>query len=92
VSPPWFGRHAYADTSAIARKTADRMWADHRCHRVQRYHGGLTPPAPVADTTSVHLKNDVFAMNKHTQSRAAGVSPPWFASRSRLQGAANNVR
>jgi hypothetical protein len=21
------------------------MWADHRCHRVQRYHGGLTPPA-----------------------------------------------
>jgi len=46
VSPPWFGRHVYADTRAIARKTADSMWADHRCHRVQRYHGGLTPPAP----------------------------------------------
>jgi hypothetical protein len=45
VSPPWFGRHVYADTGAIARKTADSMWADHRCHRVQRYHGGLTPPA-----------------------------------------------
>jgi hypothetical protein len=45
VSPPWFGRHLYADTRAIARKTADSMWADHRCHRVQRYHGGLTPPA-----------------------------------------------
>jgi hypothetical protein len=40
VSPPWFGRYVYADTSAIARKTADSMWADHRCHRVQRYHGG----------------------------------------------------
>jgi hypothetical protein len=46
VSPPWFGRHVYADTRAIARKTAGSMWADHRCHRVQRYHGGLTPPAP----------------------------------------------
>ena len=45
VSPPWFSRHVYADTSAIARKTADSMWADHRCHRVQRHHGGLTPPA-----------------------------------------------
>jgi hypothetical protein len=45
VSPPWFGRHLYANTRAIARKTADSMWADHRCHRAQRYHGGLTPPA-----------------------------------------------
>ncbi len=45
MSPPWFGRHVYADTRAIARKTAGSMWADHRCHRVQRYHGGLRRPA-----------------------------------------------
>jgi hypothetical protein len=89
VSPPWFGRHVYADTRAIARKTADSMWADHRCHRVQRYHGGLTPPAPGAlcrlagenDSRGAHrisLRKATFAVRKRRFTRAAGVSPPWF--------------
>jgi hypothetical protein len=90
VSPPWFGRHVYADTRAIARKTADSMWADHRCHRVQRYHGGLTPPLLVArcpftgenDCRGAHrtsLQKAIFALQKCTFTRAAIVSPPWFS-------------
>jgi hypothetical protein len=34
------------------------MRAERRRHRVQRYHGGLTPPAPGAVATTVRRKND----------------------------------
>jgi hypothetical protein len=47
ITPPWFGEHVYADTIAIAQNTTNSMRAERRRHRVQRYHGGLTPPAPV---------------------------------------------
>jgi hypothetical protein len=71
VSPPWVGRHVYAGTSAIARKTADSMWADHRCHRVQRYHGGLTPPA-LGCTTFVRCeKRHSGCTNARSQERRA---------------------
>jgi hypothetical protein len=71
VSPPWFGRYVYADTSAIARKTADSMWADHRCHRVQRYHGGLTPPAPGCTTFVRCKKRYSRCTNARSQERRA---------------------
>jgi hypothetical protein len=47
VSPPWCGKHACADTSAIVRRTADGVCAGRRCIRGNSYHGGLTPPALV---------------------------------------------
>jgi hypothetical protein len=71
VSPPWFGRHLYADTRAIARKTADSMWADHRCHRVQRYHGGLTPPALGCTTFVSCEKRHSRCKNARLQERRA---------------------
>jgi hypothetical protein len=78
VSPPWFGRHLYADTRAIARKTADSLWADHRCHRVQRYHGGLTPPA---------LGCTVPVRRRKRLPRCA----PNFAAKSDIRGARTHV-
>jgi hypothetical protein len=69
VSPPWFGRHVYADTRAIARKTADSMWADHRCHRVQRYHGGLTPPLLVGNASARRIMRIPAASSTGTSLR-----------------------
>jgi hypothetical protein len=56
---------------AIARKTADSMWADHRCHRVQRYHGGLTPPAPGCTTFVRCEKPHLRCANAGSQERRA---------------------
>jgi hypothetical protein len=81
VSPPWFDKHVYADTSAIARKTVDSMWAERRCICVQRYHGGLTPPALVLQCERLPAKNDFCDAHTHIRLRAAGVSPPWVALR-----------
>jgi hypothetical protein len=39
-------------------------------------HGGLTPPALVAERTFAGEKT-IFAMHERTFTRAAGVSPPW---------------
>jgi hypothetical protein len=78
VSPPWFDKHVYADTGAVARKTAESMCANHHCHRVQRYHGGLTPPALVLRCERLPAKNDFCDAQTHIRPRAAGVSPPWF--------------
>jgi hypothetical protein len=71
VSPPWVGRHVYADTRAIARKTAGSLWADHRCHRVQRYHGGLTPPARGCTTFVRCEKRHSHCTNAPSQERRA---------------------
>jgi hypothetical protein len=40
-------------------------------------HGGLTPPALVAERTFVGEKT-IFAMQERRFTRAAGVSPPWY--------------
>jgi hypothetical protein len=40
-------------------------------------HGGLTPPALVAERTFAGEKT-IFAMHERTFTRAAGVSPPWY--------------
>jgi hypothetical protein len=69
VSPPWFGRYVYADTRAIARKTAGSLWADHRCHRVQRYHGGLTPPLLVGNASAGRMMRIPAASSTGTSLR-----------------------
>jgi hypothetical protein len=71
ASPPRFGRYVYADTRAIARKTAGSMWADRRCHRVQRYHGGLTPPALGCATFVRCEKRHSGCTNARSQERRA---------------------
>jgi hypothetical protein len=83
VSPPWFDKHVYADTSAIARKTVESMCADHRCHCVQRYHGGLTPPALVLQCERLRRKT-IFAMHKRTSDQERRASAR-RGSDSRLQ-------
>jgi hypothetical protein len=47
VSPPWVGKCASADMTAIRRQTAGSVCADRRYIRVDSCHGGLTPPALV---------------------------------------------
>jgi hypothetical protein len=72
VSPPWVGEDVYADTSAIAQRTAERMCADHHCHRVRRYHGGLTPPALVLRCECLPAKKRFLrCTNAHAQERRA---------------------
>jgi hypothetical protein len=74
------GKLVCVDASALVRLTADGVWGNRHCIRVNRYHGGLTPPALVAVRTFVGEKT-IFAMHKRTLTRAAGVSPPWCGKR-----------
>jgi hypothetical protein len=64
-----FGKLVCVDASALVRLTADGVWGDRHCIRVNRYHGGLTPPALVAVRTFVGEKT-IFAMHKRTLTSA----------------------
>jgi hypothetical protein len=67
VSPPWICKPRLQLQCAefpVSRSPAGAL------------HGGLTPPAPGAVTTTVCRKMTIFSMHKRTLTRAAGVSPP----------------
>jgi hypothetical protein len=61
------------------------------CKYVSRTHGGLTPPALGAERRSAGEKT-IFSMHERTFTRAAGVSPPWFAEPSAVPRKSHTVR
>jgi hypothetical protein len=63
--------------SETAFATATRWTSAFRVRILRTSHGGLTPPALGAERTFAGEKT-IFAMQKRTFPRAAGVSPPWY--------------
>jgi hypothetical protein len=71
------GKRTCNGASTKLQQTPDGTCAVRRCIRVQGEHGGLRPPLLVVHGF-VHRKSRHFTGTRsRTQTRAAGVSPPW---------------
>jgi hypothetical protein len=71
VSPPWF-------VNGVCNCNATNFRVS-RSHARSALHGGLTPPALDCCTIVRPWKTAFCDAQTHIRSRAAGVSPPWFA-------------
>jgi hypothetical protein len=69
VSPPWFDKHVYADTSAIGRKTVESMWADHVAIVFSDTTGAYAPRSCAAMRTSAGEKRFLRCTNARFQER-----------------------
>jgi hypothetical protein len=88
----------FVQRPALARRwsgttvaTATRWISAFRVRIPRTSHGGLTPPLLFRLRRPSGEIMTIFAMQKRTFTRAAGVSPPWFSKGPRLQGEANSV-
>jgi hypothetical protein len=85
VSPPWYRK------THLQRRVIFVEWLRLPLHNRLRLHGGLTPPALVAERTFVGEKT-IFAMHERTSTRAAGVSPPWVLGKRTCRNASAKSR
>jgi hypothetical protein len=75
VSPPWVGKCASADMTAIRRQTAGGVCADRRYIRVDSCHGGLTPPALVLVYERLSAKKRFLRCTNARSLRSGGRQP-----------------
>jgi hypothetical protein len=87
------GRQPAVDVGNTLAQTRARLSArppmvcgDRHCIRVQRHHGGLTPPALVLRCERPPAKKRFVRCTNARRKRAAGVSPPWIGERTCKHG------
>jgi hypothetical protein len=79
VSQPWFRKRACSsNTAMVARRRPVSGLCTNTVAIALPYHGGLTPAAPDRMCVRASQKSLFFGRRAHRETRAGGVSPPWF--------------